>query len=186
MESNSNLKPIVISVYTTDRVKKAECIKTKKLVALKILKPEELSKDFEKEARILAKLNHKHITNLIEVLYQVPYKKKNGEEIIRNVIVIELASHGHFFNIIRASVTLNGHGLPEIVTRTFFKQMISALEYCHSNGVVHRDIKTENVLLDEEFNLKLADFGWATLIDHKKHSTLAGSEEYVIILVGFE
>jgi testis-specific serine kinase len=42
-----------------------------------------------------------------------------------------------------------------------FKQILAGIEYCHSQGVAHRDIKCENILLDENYTVKLIDFGFA-------------------------
>lgn len=47
--------------------------------------------------------------------------------------------------------------------RRFFRQIISALDFCHSHSICHRDLKPENLLLDEKNNIKVADFGMASL-----------------------
>lgn len=46
----------------------------------------------------------------------------------------------------------------------FLYYIYIGLDYCHTKGVVHRDLKPENLLFDDEFNLKVADFGFATAI----------------------
>jgi len=52
------------------------------------------------------------------------------------------------------------HGrMKEKVAREKFRQIVSAIEYCHSLGIVHRDLKAENLLLDADMNVKIADFG---------------------------
>lgn len=50
----------------------------------------------------------------------------------------------------------------EEIGRFFAKQIIDQLEYINSQNVVHRDIKLENILVDQNMNLKLVDFGFAT------------------------
>jgi len=52
-------------------------------------------------------------------------------------------------------------GFNENITRYYFKQLISAIQCCHKNGIAHRDLKPENILFDKDFNLKLSDFGLA-------------------------
>jgi serine kinase len=51
--------------------------------------------------------------------------------------------------------------LPEPRACHLFRQIMSAVAYCHSQDVAHRDLKCENILLDEKFNVKLIDFGFA-------------------------
>lgn len=59
---------------------------------------------------------------------------------------------------------ISEHGpLPEIEAVRLFRQIISAVSYCHRFNICHRDLKPENILLDGSFNVKLADFGMAAL-----------------------
>lgn len=76
----------------------------------------------------------------------------------------------------------------ECMARTYFRQLISALKYCHSKNIAHRDLKLENLLLDRNYVLKLSDFGFARSIainTSGKHSsnvclskTFCGSNAY--------
>ena len=52
--------------------------------------------------------------------------------------------------------------MSEREARHIFKQIIEAINYCHTNNIVHRDIKVENLLLDSYGNVKLADFGFSS------------------------
>lgn len=64
-----------------------------------------------------------------------------------------------------------------------FSYNFLAMEYCHSQGIVHRDLKAENLLMDADFNLRIADFGFATLLCGKDGSgqlyTVLGTESYM-------
>ena len=82
------------------------------------------------------------------------------------VLLFEQAVNGDIFQIIRNA---KGVGLPENVCRTYFYQLFTALKHLHSRGIYHRDIKVENLLLDHNYNLKLADFGLAYF--SKEHDT---------------
>jgi len=54
-------------------------------------------------------------------------------------------------------------GMPMWGAQKYFRQLISGVEYLHSRGVAHRDLKPENLLLDNNDNLKISDFGLATI-----------------------
>jgi len=64
----------------------------------------------------------------------------------------------------------------EKIARTYFRILIETIEYCHEQGFTHRDLKPENLLFDSDFNLKVADFGFATL--------LAGDFGFATLLAG--
>ncbi|GMJ01919.1 SNF1-RELATED PROTEIN KINASE 3.10, CBL-interacting protein kinase 7 [Hibiscus trionum] len=73
-------------------------------------------------------------------------------------LVMELASGGELF----AKVLRRGR-LAEPVARRYFSQLVSALHFCHENGVAHRDVKPQNLLLDQNGSLKVSDFGLSAL-----------------------
>ncbi|XP_074276254.1 CBL-interacting serine/threonine-protein kinase 4-like [Silene latifolia] len=76
-------------------------------------------------------------------------------------MVMELAKGGDLF----AKLTRRrDHRLPEPLARRYFHQLVSALHYCHRNGVAHRDVKPQNLLLDDQGNVKVADFGLSAIV----------------------
>lgn len=84
------------------------------------------------------------------------YEKPNGKSREVTYIVLELAEVGDLFDVVA-----NSGAFPESLTRFYMKRFIEGLQYCHNNGVVHRDIKIENCLLDNNFEIKINDFGFA-------------------------
>ncbi|XP_033222243.1 serine/threonine-protein kinase grp isoform X2 [Belonocnema kinseyi] len=93
-------------------------------------------------------------------------------------IFLEYASGGELFDKIEPDI-----GMPKWEAQKYFRQLISAVEYLHSRGVAHRDLKPENLLLDENDNLKVSDFGLATVyrLQGKERSldTRCGTLPYV-------
>lgn len=91
---------------------------------------------------------------------------------------MELAEGGDLFDKIEAD-----EGVGEDIAHVYFTQLISAVSYMHSKGVGHRDIKPENILLSADGNLKIADFGLATVFEYngktKLCTTLCGSPPYI-------
>ena len=110
------------------------------------------------EIEIMSKLQYPHIVNILKY-GNADFIKTCGK--VKNVmfIALELANGGELFDFITASGKFD-----ETVARYYFRQMIESLNYCHSQGVCHRDLKPENFLLDDNYMLKLADFGFATPI----------------------
>ncbi|XP_067909917.1 serine/threonine-protein kinase Chk1 [Heterodontus francisci] len=82
-------------------------------------------------------------------------------------LFLEYCSGGELFDRIEPDV-----GMPEVDAHRFFQQLIAGVEYLHSIGITHRDIKPENLLLDERDNLKLSDFGLATVYRHNSRERL--------------
>lgn len=102
----------------------------------------------------------------------------SGEDTAWMWIAMELAEGGDLFDKIEAD-----SGVSEDIAHVYFTQLINAVGYMHSKGVGHRDLKPENILLSADGDLKLADFGMATLFEYggkkKMAVTLCGSPPYV-------
>jgi serine/threonine-protein kinase Chk1 len=101
-----------------------------------------------------------------------------GEDNVWKWIAMEYAEGGDLFDKIEADA-----GVSEDIAHFYFTQLISGVSYMHSKGVGHRDIKPENILLSESGNLKIADFGLATLFEYngtrKLSTTMCGSPPYI-------
>ena len=132
-------------------VRKAYSRRHKRYVAVKIIckkkAPEDfLSKFLPREIKVLKKLQHPHVLSLIEVI----------ETNTRMYIITDLAESGDLLEFIRK----NG-AVAEAQAKRLFKQLVLGISYVHSQDVVHRDLKCENLLLDKEKNLIVSDFGFA-------------------------
>ncbi|XP_054649320.1 serine/threonine-protein kinase SIK3 homolog isoform X3 [Dunckerocampus dactyliophorus] len=149
-------------------VKLATHIYTKAKVAIKIvdktqLDDENLKKIF-REVQIMKLLKHPHIIRLYQVM--------ETERMI--YLVTEYASGGEIFDHLVA------HGrMAEKDARKKFKQIVAAVHFCHCRNIVHRDLKAENLLLDHNLNIKIADFGFSNLFSRGQLlKTWCGSPPY--------
>uniref|UniRef100_A0A914UYD5 non-specific serine/threonine protein kinase n=1 Tax=Plectus sambesii TaxID=2011161 RepID=A0A914UYD5_9BILA len=141
---------------------------TKTEVAIKIIDKTRLDKDnlakMYREIRVLKMLNHPHIVRLYQVM-----ETKN-----MLYLVTEYASNGEIFDFIAKH-----HRLSEPEARIKFWQIISAIEYCHNLNIVHRDLKAENLLLDANLQIKIADFGFSNFYNKDETlNTFCGSPPY--------
>ncbi|XP_053134175.1 serine/threonine-protein kinase MARK2 isoform X4 [Hemicordylus capensis] len=150
------------------KVKLARHVLTGKEVAVKIIDKTQLnSSSLQKlfrEVRIMKVLNHPNIVKLFEVI----------ETDKTLYLVMEYASGGEVFDYLVA------HGrMKEKEARAKFRQIVSAVQYCHQKFIVHRDLKAENLLLDADMNIKIADFGFSNEFTFgNKLDTFCGSPPY--------
>ncbi|KAF5752347.1 putative CBL-interacting serine/threonine-protein kinase [Tripterygium wilfordii] len=133
-------------------------------VAIKIIDKSILSLDPSMESRITCEVSamrrlHHH-PNIVKIHEVMATKTKI-------YLVMELASGGELF-----SKVLRRGRLKESSARMYFQQLVSALHFCHQNGVAHRDVKPQNLLLDQNGNVKVSDFGLSALPEQLKNGLL--------------
>ena len=135
----------------------ARSVSTHKSVAIKVIDKSKTHPSMEPriigEVAAMRRLNHPNILKIHEVLAT---KSKI-------YLVMELAKGGDLFGKLSRRPD---HRFPEPLARKYFHQLISALHYCHQNGVAHRDVKPQNLLLDEDGNIKVSDFGLSAVVEN--------------------
>ncbi|KAF3481274.1 CAMK/CAMKL/KIN4 protein kinase [Arthroderma uncinatum] len=121
-------------------------------VAIKLIRRETLGTNpgrlpkINREISVLKKLSHPNIVRIHEIVHT---DRHIG-------IILEYASGGELFDYI-----LNHRYLKDNAARRLFAQLVSGVGYLHKMGIVHRDLKLENLLLDRNRNIIITDFGFA-------------------------
>ncbi|KAF4992357.1 hypothetical protein FGRMN_7213 [Fusarium graminum] len=119
----------------------------------------------EREVAILKLIEHPNIMKLYDIW-------ENRSEVY---LILEYVDQGDLFTFINTEGRLS-----EEVSVFFFRQIISAISYCHSFNICHRDLKPENILISADLQIKIADFGMAALHQTDTHqlATACGSPHY--------
>ncbi|XP_052724598.1 CBL-interacting serine/threonine-protein kinase 9 isoform X3 [Vigna angularis] len=153
------------------KVKFAKNVENGNHVAIKILDrshvlSHKMTEQLKKEISAMKIINHPNVVKIYEVMASKT----------KIYIVLELINGGELFDKIAQSGRLK-----EDEARSYFHQLINAVDYCHSRGVYHRDLKPENLLLDSNGVLKISDFGLSTYAQKEDEllRTACGTPNYV-------
>lgn len=152
-------------------VYRAVDIRTGHSVAVKILKSEynsdkEFLERFQREAQAASLMSHHNLVNLLDVGVEGEYR----------YLVLEYVNGSTLKDIIRQKGRLNYQTAIQVTIR-----ILSALQHAHDNGIIHRDIKPQNVLIHADGHVKVADFGIARMTGGAtigKGDTVVGSVHY--------
>ena len=141
----------------TSNVFLCESLSDKKIYAAKILK-KTTSTDITREINSLSKINHINIVNLIDsgegnII-------ENEKKIFVKYLILEYCEKGDLFDYMFYPQKAFG----EEIGRGIFKIILNALKIIHEKDITHRDLKMENIMLNKEFIIKIADFGFSRSI----------------------
>ena len=118
------------------------------------------------EISILCKLDHSNIIKVLEVFQDVDH------------VQMVMEKHGCGMDLFEFIDRQRKH-IEEGLASFIFRQIVSAVSYLHANNAVHRDIKDENIVINEQFHVKLIDFGSAAyVVKGRKFATFCGTIDY--------
>ncbi|NXN41181.1 TSSK1 kinase, partial [Rhinoptilus africanus] len=157
------------------KVKSAYSDRLKCNVAIKIINKKKTPQDFlerflPREIEALKRLHHPSIIETYEI-----FESSAGKV----YIVMELGEKGNLLDYIKITGAMK-----EDIARIKFNQLASAVKHCHDLDIAHRDLKCENILLDENLNIKLSDFGFSKSLSRDENGktilskTFCGSAAY--------
>ena len=145
---------------------------TNKKFAIKIYEKYRLTdhhrmNNVRREISILKKIDHK---NIIKLYYALDEKR---QIFLITEYIGAMSLHAYL-------KSKPFRKLEEREAKKLFYQIVQALDYCHSKNIVHRDIKLENILLDEKMTIKIIDFGFSIIIpSNKKLNIFCGTPSYM-------
>ena len=116
------------------------------------------------EIYFLRQIHHPNIVKMIEFFENPHY--------------FQLVMEKHGFGMDLFEFIEKSNGVLEPLGAYIFKQVASAVHYLHTNGIIHRDIKDENIVIDDRFHVKLIDFGSAAQLSGQLYSNFCGTFEY--------
>lgn len=146
---NSNVFLVnILSECSSPKVNKDSLKKAKG--ALKVVKGNIFKYFLEKEFKILSMLEHPNIIKPLD------YCQTGWKDSQSDYLCLPYYENGELFDIIKVK-----GGLGETGSLLYFKQVASAVKYLHELDIAHRDIKLENILIDDEMNAKIIDFGFS-------------------------
>lgn len=131
------------------------------------LREEIRAENLEHELEILSQMNHRYVIKL--------YEHIQGDKL--EFLVME---YGPKLMLSDFAKNYNGHRILEYDARIIFQQIVEAVAYLHEENITHRDLKMQNILIDEKFSIKLIDFGFASRTTPKKRfSVFCGTYSYM-------
>jgi serine/threonine protein kinase len=150
---------------------------TKEKFAMKIYEKEKLNSNSKKncvykEIQILKKLKHKNIVKLIEVI------STEKQILIVQELIEGISLREYYNNEIRNQKGISIH--KENIFRIIFRQIFEAMDYLHKQGMAHRDIKLENILIKKNYEIKIIDFGFGMYNpENKLQKFFCGTPNYM-------
>lgn len=164
-------------------VKKGVIEETKTVVAMKFLLRSDMKflRDQAQRVRVeiqsMVQVNNPHVLKLFAYNLQCKYPDKSGKTLETILLISEYCPGGELFDILYYTNKLH-----PTTARTYFVQLLKGLKACHDIGIVHRDIKPQNLLLDKHFQLKINDFGLSFMSNKKENmitmETYCGTRGY--------
>ncbi len=155
------------------RVYRALDTRLQRYAAVKVIdpdvrKPEKYQQRFDREARAIASLSHAHIVivyhyNQVNGLYYLAMEYVDGADL--SWMLNDYARDGHYMEY-------------DVILR-IIEQTAAALDYAHKNGVIHRDIKPGNIMVERSGTVKLTDFGLALMTSEGTRGDIFGSPHYI-------